>query len=205
MYYFPNILAFNLTRVGQGIFPDKVLTDLSNNQARPPNKKTSDYERHKENLKRLLLQRKKQTDEVPNQTSQKVKVADLNSHHSGLTSKDTKDGFDSEEEDSSNPKINLELASKNVRNHKPNRQLIRSRKRNNIRRQRISKLKTVSRNQNTEPYKKPFKDVSPDSMLLKRLAYNLLLLKVVSKVLVITGFDDFLAIIYGSSPDRGQR
>ena len=169
MYYFPNILAFNLTRIGQGIFPDKVLTDLSNNQAHPPNKKTSDYERHKENLKRLLLQRNKQTEEVPNQTSQKVKVADLNSHHSGLTSKDTRDGTDSEDEDSSNPKINLE----NVRNNKPNRQLIRSRKRNNIRRQRISKLKTVSRNQNTEPYKKPFKDVSPDSMRLRRLKYNL--------------------------------
>ena len=87
--------------------------------------------------------------------------------------KDTKDGTESEDEDSSKPKVNLELASKNVRNNKPNRQLIRSRKRNNIRRQRISKLKTVSRNQNTEPYKKPIKDVSHNSMRLGRSIYNL--------------------------------
>ena len=84
----------------------------------------------------------------------------MNSHHSGLISQNTKDDFDFEEEDSSKPKVNLELASKNVRNNKPNRQLIRSRKRNNIRRQRISKLKTVSKNQNIEPYKKPVNDVS---------------------------------------------
>ena len=121
----------------------------------------------------------------------------MSSHHSGLTSKDTKDGIDSEEEDSSKPKINLELASKNVRNNKPNRQLIRSRKRNNIRRQRISKLKTVSRNQNTEPYKKPIKDVSHNSMCLGRSIYNLtIILKKtkVSIVVVITDFDYFLAI-----------
>ena len=152
--------AFNLTQIEQGIFREKVPTDLRSIQALPTDKKTSDYERHKENLKRLLLQRKKQTDKIPTQTSQNVKSADLNSHHSGFLSKNTKDGIDSDEEDSSKPKVNLELASKNVRNNKPNRQLIRSRKRNNIRRQRISKLKTASRNQNIEPYKKPVNDVS---------------------------------------------
>ena len=93
--------------------------------------------------------------------------ADSNSHPSGNTSEDTKFGLESEGEyllNPSNPKVNLELSSKNVRNNKPNRQLIRSRKRNNIRRQRISKLKTVSRNQNIEPYKKPIKDVSYGSI-----------------------------------------
>ena len=110
---------------------------------------------------------------MPIENSQKVKSADLNSHHSGLISQNTKDGIDFEEEDSSKPKVNLELASKKIRNNKPNRQLIRSRKRNNIRRQRISKLKTVSRNQNTEPYKKPIKDVSHNSVRLGRSIYNL--------------------------------
>ena len=159
--------AFNLTQIEQGIFAEKVPTDHSSIQAYPTDKKTSDYERHKENLKRLLLQRKKQADKIPNKTSQTVKSSDSNSHHSGKISKDTKFGIESEDEHSSNPsnpKENLELASKNLRNNKPNRQLIRSRKRNNLRRQRISKLKTVSRNQNIEPYKKPIKDVSYGSI-----------------------------------------
>ena len=158
-----DVSAFNLTQIEQGIFAEKVPTDHSSIQAYPTDKKTSDYERHKENLKRLLLQRKKQTDKTSIKTSQTVNSADSNSHPSGNISKDTKFGIESEEEhllNPSNPKVNLELSSKNVRNNKPNRQLIRSRKRNNLRRQRISKLKTVSRNQNIEPYKKPVNDVS---------------------------------------------
>ena len=159
--------AFNLTQIEEGIFAEKVPTDLGSIQALSTDKKTSDYERHKENLKRLLLQRKKQTDKTPNKTSQTVNSEDSNSHPSGNISEDTKFGLESEGEyllNPSNPKVNLELSSKNVRNNKPNRQLIRSRKRNNLRRQRISKLKTVSRNQNIEPYKKPIKDVSYGSI-----------------------------------------